>query len=145
MPRSSKKVRLEVEPEVDDGPTLAELVAVSQVDFELSFFGRILERHPNFVEGLRCHASNLVAKKRYHDSLQVERRIVQIRPRDSLAHYNLACSHALLRQPEQAFAYLRKALELGYHDIRYILQDRDLDSIRKDPRFRKLLNEFENR
>ena len=40
---------------------------------------------------------------------------------------------------------LRKAVELGYRDFRYLRQDRDLDGIRHDPRFRALLREFENR
>ena len=143
MARTSKQT--EAEPAVAAAPTLAELKEMTQVDFELDFFGRILSRHPRFFEALRCHASNLAAKKRFQESLQVERRIIQIRPADSLAHYNVACSYALLKQPDLAFKSLRKALELGYDDFRYILQDQDLDSIRKDSRFRKLIREFENR
>jgi Flp pilus assembly protein TadD len=143
MARSSKQSHPELE--AASGPTLAELVQTGQVDFELDFFGRILERHPNFLEALRCHASNLAVKKRFGDSLQVERRIIQLRPRDALAHYNLACSYALLRQPDLALTTLRRALELGYQDFRYIQKDHDLDSIRKDPRFRKMLREFESR
>jgi hypothetical protein len=126
-------------------PTLKQLLEMTQVDFELDFFGRILERHPGFFEGLRVHASNLAAKSRFAESLQVERRIIQIRPGDALAHYNLACSYALLKQADLALSTLRHALELGYHDFRYINQDRDLDSIRRDPRFKKLLREFEGR
>lgn len=143
MPRFSKKAKKELEP--PPGPSLAQLIEQTQVDFELDFFGNVLDRHPDFFEALRLHASNLAQKKRYSESLQVERRIIQIRPGDPLAHYNLACSHALLDQPELAFGMLRKALELGYRDFRYINQDHDLDPIRKDPRFRKLIREFEKR
>jgi tetratricopeptide (TPR) repeat protein len=142
MARSSKQSHPEVQ--ASPGPTLAELVEMTQIDFELDFFGQILERHPDFVEALRCHASNLASKKRIAESLQIERRIIRLRPHDALAHYNLACSYALLKQPDLAIATLRNALELGYHDFRYIHQDRDLDSVRKDPRFRKLLREFDN-
>ena len=143
MARSSKQTQ--AEPAIVATPTLAELKELTQVDFELDFFGRILARHPLFFEALRCHASNLAAKKRFQESLQIERRIIQLRPTDSLAHYNLACSYALLKEPDLALKNLRKALELGYDDFRYILQDQDLDSIRKDSRFRKLIREFENR
>src|SRR5579862_987306 len=107
MARSSK--HSQPEPATASGPSLSELVRTSQVDFELDFFGRILERHPAFLEALRCHASNLAAKKRFGDSLQIERRIIQLRPSDALAHYNLACSYALLRQPDLALTTLRKA------------------------------------
>ena len=143
MARSSKQTSREVEP--PSTPPLAQLIEQTQVDFELDFFGRILGRHPEFFEGLRVHASNLAQKKRYNESLLMERRIIRLRPSDSLAHYNLACSYALLEQPELALGALRAALELGYRDFRYIHQDRDLELIRKDPRFRKLIREYEKR
>jgi len=141
MARSKKQAEAIATPPA--GATLADLAQLSQVDFELDFFSRILERHPLFVEALRCHASNLVARGRYRESLQIERRIIQLRPKDPLAHYNLACSYAVLTQPDMALSTLRKALEFGYRDFRYIRQDRDLDGLRKDPRFKKLLREFE--
>lgn len=143
MARSSKQIHPELEP--PPGPSLAQLIEQTQIDFELEFFGHILNRHAEFFEALRVHASNLAQKKRYNESLLMERRIIQIRPSDALAHYNLACSYALLEQPELAIPTLRKALELGYRDFRYIHQDHDLDSVRKDPRFRKLIREFEKR
>ena len=77
--------------------------------------------------------------------LQIDKRLVQLRPSDPLAHYNLACSYALLKRPEQALKTLRRAVELGYRDFRYMREDRDLDTVRKDPRFRQLLREFESR
>lgn len=143
MARSSKQAKREAAPPA--GPSLAQLIEQSQIDFELDFFDHILSRHSEFFEALRVHASNLAQKKRYGDSLEMERRIIQLRPGDPLAHYNLACSYALLEQPELAIGTLRKALELGYRDFRYIHQDHDLDSIRKDARFRKLIREFEKR
>jgi tetratricopeptide (TPR) repeat protein len=143
MARPSKQSHPELQPPT--APSLSDFAEMTQVDFELDFFGAILERHPSYFEALRCHASNLAAKKRYQESLQIERRIIQLRPKDPLAHYNLACSYALLRQQDLAIVALRKALEFGYADFRYIHQDRDLDGIRKDPRFKKLLREFEKR
>jgi len=35
-----------------------------------------------------------------------------------------------------------QSIELGYRDFRYMEEDRDLDSIRKDPRFRQLLRDY---
>jgi tetratricopeptide (TPR) repeat protein len=116
-----------------------------QLDFELEFFGRILERHPDYVDVLRVQGNNLTLKGRYAEGMQIDKRLVQLRPGDPLAHYNLACSYALLRRPELALKTLRRAVELGYRDFRYMREDRDLDSIRHDPRFRQLLREYENR
>ena len=117
----------------------------SQLDFEIEFFGRLLERHPDYVDVLRVQGNNLTLKGRYAEGLQIDKRLVALRPTDPLAHYNLACSYALLKRPDQAIKTLRRAVELGYRDFRYMREDRDLDSIRHDPRFRQLLREYENR
>ena len=127
------------------GMPLPRLVDQSQLDFELEFYGCILQRQPDYVDVLRVMGNLLTLKGRYSDGLQVDRRLVQLRPHDALAHYNLACSFALLKRPDQALKTLRKAVELGYRDFRYMREDRDLDSIRHDARFRQLLREFENR
>ena len=62
-----------------------------------------------------------------------------------LAGIIAACSYALLKRPELSIKTLRRAIELGYRDFRYIREDHDLDIIRKDPRYRQLLREFETR
>ena len=115
----------------------------SQLDFELDFFGGIVERFPEYVDALRVHGNNLTLKGRFADGLQIDRRLVQLRPSDPLVHYNLACSFALLKRGDLALKTLRRAVELGYRDFRYMREDRDLDTIRHDPRFRQLLREFE--
>lgn len=117
----------------------------SQLDFELDFFEGILNRNPEFLDVLRVHGNNLTLKGCYEDGLKVDCRIVELRPHDPLAHYNLACSLSLLKKVDQALRALRKAIELGYRDFRYLREDRDLEAVRHDPRFRQLLREFEIR
>ena len=116
-----------------------------QLEFELEFFEGVLSRCPDYVDVLRIMGNLLTLKGRFADGLQIDKRLVQLRPNDALAHYNLACSFALLKRPEQSLKTLRRAIELGYRDFRYIKEDLDLDSIRHDPRFRQLMREFENR
>ncbi|MBM3996029.1 MAG: hypothetical protein FJ303_18035 [Planctomycetes bacterium] len=115
----------------------------SQLEFELDFFETILSRNPDFVDVLRVHGNNLTLKGSFAEGLEVDKRLVALRPHDPLAHYNLACSYSLLKKVEPALRALRKALELGYDDFRYLREDRDLLAVRKDPRFRQLLREFE--
>jgi tetratricopeptide (TPR) repeat protein len=124
---------------------VAHLTDQNQIDFELDFFGGVLERAPDYVDVLRVMGHLLTLKGRYTEGLQVDRRLVALRPTDPLAHYNLACSYALLKRNELALKTLRRAIELGYRDFRYMREDRDLDAIRHDPRFRQLLREYENR
>lgn len=130
---------------VSTSTPLTRLADQSQIDFEIEFFGGILERRPDYVDVLRIMGNNLTSKCRYAQGLVIDKRLVQLRPKDPLAHYNLACSYALLKRPDQAIRTLRTAIELGYRDFRYMREDHDLDSVRHDPRFRQLLREFENR
>ena len=145
MAKPSKQSNEGSEPASAAGGTLTRLAEQSQLDFELDFFSGILEHHPCYVDVLRAQGTNLTLKGRYAEGLQIDKRLVQLRPTDPLAHYNLACSYALLKRTEQAIKTLRRAVELGYRDFRYMREDRDLDAIRHDPRFRQLLREYENR
>ncbi len=130
---------------VSTGNPQARTADQNQLDFEIEFFARILERRPDFVDVLRVMGNNLTLKGRYAQGLQIDKRLISLRPTDPLAHYNLACSYSLLKRPDQALKSLRRAVELGYRDFRYMREDRDLDSIRSDVRFRQLLREYENR
>jgi tetratricopeptide (TPR) repeat protein len=125
------------------GKTMPRPAEQTQLDFELDFFAGILERHPDYVDVLRVQGNNLTLKGRYAEGLQIDRRLIQLRPGDALAHYNLACSYSLLKKIDPAIKALRTAIELGYRDFRYMREDRDLDAIRHDPRFRQLLRECE--
>jgi tetratricopeptide (TPR) repeat protein len=116
----------------------------TQLDFELEFFGRILDQFPDYVDVLRVQGNNLTLKGRYLEGLQIDKKLVALKPQDPLVHYNLACSYALLKKTDLALKTLRRAVELGYRDFRYLREDRDLDSIRHDPRFRQLLREFDS-
>jgi tetratricopeptide (TPR) repeat protein len=125
--------------------SLQDLAEQNQLDFELEFFSGILERVPDFTDALRVMGNNLTLKGRVKEGLEVDRRLVNLRPQDPLAHYNLACSYALVKKVDAALQTLRRAIELGYRDFRYMRQDRDLDAIRDDPRYRQMIREFEKR
>ena len=103
----------------------------------------MLDRVPDYVDVLRILGNLLALKGRYADGLRIDQRLVRLRPEDALAHYNLACSYALMNRADQSIRMPRRAVELGYRDFRFIREDHDLESIRQDPRFRELLLEFE--
>ena len=121
------------------GTSLAEQ---TQIEFELGFFSGVLKRNPNYVDALRILSKLLTLKGRYEEGLQIDRRLVQLCATDPLAHYNLACRYARLKRLDPCLRLLRRAFELGYHDFHYVLEDRDLASVRHDPRFRQLIREF---
>ena len=114
----------------------------SQLDFEIEFLGRLLERDPYFVDALRVQASNLAAKGQYARALQLDRRLVRLTPEDAIAWYNLACSYTVLGMIDPGFFALQRALELGYDYADRLRRDPDLKALRRDPRFDRLLRRF---
>ena len=73
------------------------------------------------------------------DGLRMDRKLVRLLPSDATAHYNLACSLALVKRKAEALRSLRQAVELGYRDFDWMQQDPDLEGLKNHPLFLALL------
>ena len=60
-----------------------------------------------------------------------------------IATYNLGCAWVLTGEIDKAFAALNDAVTFGFHDVNQYQIDEDLDPIRKDPRFEKLMDRLQ--
>jgi len=87
--------------------------------------------------------STLAARGEYARTLQLDRRLVRLVPDDAIAWYNLSCTYAVLGMIDPAFSALQRSLELGYRYVARLRQDPDLKTLRRDPRFLRLLRRFE--
>jgi tetratricopeptide (TPR) repeat protein len=112
---------------------------LSPADFEVQFFDRLLARQPLYEDVLRRQAENLSRAGRYHEVLELDRRLLCIRPQDPVVNYNLACTLSRLAEIDAALDALRKAVRLGYDDLGHIETDPDLDILRELPEFRAIL------
>ncbi len=65
----------------------------------------------------------------------------EAKPQDPQAAYNAARVYARLGDADQALTWLNKAVDLGYDRFDYLSLDPALASLKKDPRFLKLLEE----
>lgn len=108
-------------------------------DFEISFFERLLEKHPSFIQALIALGNAYTQKGDYEKGLVIDLRLKQLRRDDPTVHYNLACSYSLLGRIDDAFLSLKRAIDLGYEDFDYLRHDPDLENLRKDKRFQHLL------
>ncbi|RME77053.1 MAG: hypothetical protein D6785_13060, partial [Planctomycetota bacterium] len=53
--------------------------------------------------------------------------------RDKILYYNLACAYCSAKKTKEALKALEKAVKYGYRDYNWMLMDRDLDYIKKNP------------
>lgn len=58
------------------------------------------------------------------------------------ALYNLTCMYSRIGEKEKAVKALEKAINSGYSDYKWILQDNDLNNIRNEKGFKKLIEEL---
>lgn len=109
------------------------------LDFEISFYERLLEKQPNYVDALISLAEVYTQKGLYEKGLEADERLARLCPEDPTVHYNLACSRALLGEKEKAIDTLKTAILLGYDDLSHMKKDPDLKSLYHDPEFLRLI------
>ncbi len=112
--------------------------------FEIAFFENLSRRNPKDVRVLEVLAHYYTRSGQIADGLRVDRRIVRHDPENPLAHYNLACSLALRNRKKEAVEALRDAVDRGYSDLAWMMQDEDLENLREFVPFLELLREVAN-
>ena len=112
-------------------------------EVELDFLERVRLRCPDYVPLLIPLGDLYTRRGRYQDGLDVDLHLVELCPDDPLVWYNLACSHSLTHALDEGMQALQRAVELGYTDVEYIREDRDLDALRSHPDFLQLMRGLE--
>jgi hypothetical protein len=120
-------------------------VKKSQLEFDIEFFDSVLRRAPDYLDVLRCQGELLSRKGLHARALEIDRRLAAALPHDAVVQYNLACSLARNELPADAVAALRRAFERGYDDFEHLDLDQDLESLRTDPRYLAVVDEFRPR
>ena len=111
-------------------------------EFTIWFLEGVLEKYPTYVECLMYLGNSYTATGMYEKGLKVDLKLSRLRPKDPLVHYNLACSFSLLGRLNESLESLEKAVDLGYDDLMYLVNDSDLDSLRDDENYKVLINKL---
>lgn len=106
---------------------------------EIDFLASLARRCPRDIDVLKAVGDLYTRAEYYEEGLQTDLALTRLCPLDPLVWYNLACSYALLDRTDEALSTLEQAIALGYRDVRWIREDRDLNSLKKDKRFDRLL------
>jgi tetratricopeptide (TPR) repeat protein len=111
----------------------------SDHEFEMTFFESVLKRSPDYTDVIEILGGLYTKHGRIADGLKMDRKLVRYLPENATAHYNLACSLALSKRKADALKSLRRAIELGYQDIDWLLQDPDLNELKEHPDFEAVI------
>ena len=111
------------------------------------FLTRFLEvetgRYADNVDALAELGHAYTRLGRLEEGLSVDQRLVQLIPHNATAHYNMACSLALLDRRDEAIDALEAAIERGYEDAEFMQRDQDLSNVWNEARFRELVERLE--
>ena len=111
--------------------------------FEIEFCQSVLRKEPENLVLMEMLAGFYTTSGQIDEGLELDRQIVELDPENSISHYNLACSLALKNKSTEAIAALRVALEFGYDDFKWLMEDTDLNSLHANPALSSLLSEFQ--
>lgn len=114
----------------------------SDPEFEIKFFESVLKRDARYTEVIEILGGLYTKQGRIADGLRMDRKLVRLLPANATAHYNLACSLALVKRKADALRSLRQAVELGYRDFDWMQQDPDLEGLKNHPDFHALLDQL---
>jgi tetratricopeptide (TPR) repeat protein len=109
-----------------------------ELDIKISFMEGLVRRDAQYVEALQILGDHYTQRGRFEDGLKVDQRLSQLQPRSPIVFYNLACSHSLTGEMDQAASALEQALNLGYRDFTWLAKDPDLNPLRQHPLFRTI-------
>ena len=115
------------------------------LDFEISFYEGLISKKPDFIEALQALGDAYTKKGLYEKGLSIDEHLSQLQPKDPYVLYNLACSYSLLNQTDKALRSIKLAIKMGYRNFDYLMEDKDLDNLRKDSRFRRYFSRIEKR
>ena len=114
------------------------------LNFEIRFFEKLVKDNPDFVDALIPLAEAYTKAGRYREGLTIDKQLSGLKPDDQIVYYNLACSYSLLKEKDEAFAALKKAIKLGYRDFKYMDNDPDLSMLRDDQRYQEIILKVKN-
>ena len=111
-------------------------------NFEIDFCKGVLQRDPDNLSVMEMLANYFTRAGRIDEGLILDQKIVALDPKNSIGHYNLACSLALKHRQFEAIESLRVALQEGYDDFDWLMKDPDLKNLHDNPSFSALISEF---
>jgi len=117
--------------------------AIAEAHEAVAVVEKHLEWSPDDSRAYHLGAGALVLLGQTDRARRWLHRAIAIAPDDSVVLYNVACNLATLGDEEKALDYLERAIVHGAVSAAWMRNDEDLASLRKHPRYLKLLQSAE--
>lgn len=109
-----------------------------RIDEALDLYESVTRANPFDGQAWYDYGFALHRQKRWAEAAAAWGEAERIGFRVSGTRYNIACAHAMNGNPDEALAWLEKALQARFAEQETLEQDTDLDSLRALPRFAEL-------
>ena len=100
---------------------------------------KAIELDPEFGRAYAIRGTGCYKLGEHQLAIKDYEKAIELNPERARSYYNLACCYSLQGDKDKAIEYLRQAIEKGYNNFERMKKDTDLDNIRNDPRFIKLI------
>ncbi|MDP8235665.1 MAG: tetratricopeptide repeat protein [Candidatus Erginobacter occultus] len=115
------------------------MVRMDRWDEAIDYFQKTIALDGGFYRAYVSLGGVYNRKGMYEEAEKILIQAIELEPDYGPAYYNLACVQALQDRREAAIKNLRKAVEKGFSDRAFILDDPDLASLRADPAFQDII------
>ena len=116
---------------------LANSYGIQPTEQELNFYKAMAA----YDLAYETHLSEAALRGDMLQSIERHREAIQLGYDKSQSNYLLARAHAFEGDTDLAFKYLKEAIKAGFHDLKSIQSEYELNSIRRDKRFQAIINE----
>lgn len=99
------------------------------------------EANQMFQQGFEHHQ-----EEKYDEAIELFKKIVDKFPTHNLGYtsaYNIACAYSLKGDKKQALKWLETSVKNGFRNFDHIEQDSDLDNIRDEAEYQRILDEWD--
>lgn len=109
-------------------------------DETIDLLSNALTIQPKFPQALMKLGSLFVQKKEYAQAVDSLKKLHDLQPKNAVVQYNIACLEARQGHIENAENWLKRAVESGYSNIEFLLQDEDLKLLRDTAYYQSLIS-----
>jgi tetratricopeptide (TPR) repeat protein len=124
--------------------TYRDLNRPAEADTEIRRGMALVEKHielnPDDSRAWILGASGLAELGEAEDAIEWAKKALSIDPNNPITFYVAACMYSRIGQSERALDCLEKVMSIGSVYREWIERDSDLESLRKHPRYRALIN-----